>query len=95
MIAGHLTPQGEKLNGWSLAVFWKHECKFFDGIVVDYDADLDQHTIHYNDGELPLVHWVLFALFATHKHNQGCSQRTDNTICSFSVTVVSIYYPKT
>lgn len=38
------------MKGWSLAVFWKHECKFFDGVVVDYDGDLDQHTIHYNDG---------------------------------------------
>lgn len=50
MFAGEARPGGDKLKGWTLAVFWKHECKFFDGVVVDYDGDLDQHTIHYSDG---------------------------------------------
>ena len=55
LLADEENPRGDKLKGWTLAVFWKHECKFFDGIVIDYDGDLDQHTIHYSDGTILLV----------------------------------------
>ena len=58
LFAGEKIPGGDKLKGWTLSVFWKRECKFFDGIVVDYDGDLDQHTIHYSDGTIFLNTWA-------------------------------------
>lgn len=50
--AGQPPPRGEGLVGWRIAVYWKEEKQFYQGTVEDYDAELDQHTISYNDGIL-------------------------------------------
>ena len=47
-----MIPKGHDLEGWRIAVYWKDEHTFYEGTVEEYDSELDQHTVSYNDGEL-------------------------------------------
>ena len=54
-----MIPKGHDLEGWRIAVYWKDEHTFYEGTVEEYDSELDQHTVSYNDGELLTARLIL------------------------------------
>ena len=47
--------KGTDLIGWKVAVYWRDDNCTYDGVVVDYHANVDMHTVYYDDGDIEQI----------------------------------------